>query len=118
MDSDTRVKWNKIIDKGDDMIVCLPRANVEDVTERLRQVKGNGHGGLFLGTWVQLMLRRKVRQPSLISTCRKLVWTLKEIHVVQIALSGMLSIMGSRGKYKNCRRLTINSLLQKLCVSI
>ena len=61
-------KLNKIINKGGDVTVCLPGANIEDVTKRVGQVMGNGHGDPFLCMWAQIMLRRKVRQPPLRST--------------------------------------------------
>ena len=35
----------------------------------------------------------------------------------QIVLSGILPIMGGRGEeYSNCRRMTINTPLQKVCM--
>ena len=41
-------KLDKIINKGDDVTVCLPRATIEDVTETVGLVMCNGHGGSTL----------------------------------------------------------------------
>ena len=41
-------KLDKIINRGDDVTVCLPGAKIEDVTERVGQVMGNGYGGSIL----------------------------------------------------------------------
>ena len=46
-------KLDKIINKGDDVTVCLPGTKMEDVTERVGQVMGNGYGGsiiVYVGT--------------------------------------------------------------------
>ena len=47
---------------------------------------------------------------------RQLVRTLKQTRVEQVILSGILPVMGRRGhKYRNCRGMAINMLVQKLC---
>ena len=44
------------------------------------------------------------------------VRTLKQTRVEQVILSGILPVMGRRGhKYRNCRGMAINMLVQKLC---
>ena len=100
-------KLDKIIKRGDDVTVCLPGAKIEDVTERVGKVMGNGYGGsilLHVGTNNAVM----EGTTAIIEKYRKLVCTLKGVRVGQIVLSGILPIMGSRGKYyKNCRRMTI-----------
>ena len=59
------------------------------------------------------MPRRRERQPSLVSTDK----TLKEARVGQIVSSGILPIMGGRGEeYRNCRRMEINTQVQKVCM--
>ena len=46
--------------------------------------------------------------------CRRFVKTLK---IGQIVLSGILLIMGGRGEeYRNCRRMAINTQVQKVCM--
>ena len=41
-------KLDMIINKGDDVMICLPGAKIEDATERVGQVMGNGYGGSIL----------------------------------------------------------------------
>ena len=97
-------------------MVRLPATKIEDVTERVGQVIGNGHGGSFL-LHVGTNNAKKEGTTAITEKYRKLVCTLKGVRVGQIVLSGILSIMGSRGKYyKNCRRMAINTLLQRLCM--
>ena len=104
-------KLDKIINRGDDVTVCQ-----EDVTERVGQVMGNGYGGSIL-VHVGTNNAEKEGTTAIIQKYRKLVCTLKRVRVGQIVLSGILPIMGSRGKYyKNCRRMAINTLLPKLCM--
>ena len=46
-----------------------------------------------------------------------MIKTLKEARVGQIVLSGILPIMGGRGEeYRNCRRMAINTQVQKVCM--
>ena len=106
----------KLINTGGDVTVCLPGAKIEDVTERVGQVMGNGYGGSIL-VHVGTNNAEKEGTTAIIEKYRKLVCTLKGVRVGQIVLSGILPIMGSRGKYyKNCRRMVINTLLHKLCM--
>ena len=109
-------KLDKIINRGSDVTVCLPGAKIEDVTERVGHVMGNGYGGSIL-VHVGTNNAEKEGTTAIIEKYRKLVCTLKGVRVGQIVLSGILPIMGSRGKYyKNCRRMAINTLLHKLCM--
>ena len=78
-------KTDRVLNKGDDVGVCLPGAKIEAITERVRKY-------------------------------RQLVRTLKQTRVEQVILSGILPVMGRRGhKYRNCRGMAINMLVQKLC---
>ena len=46
-DSITR-KTDKILNKREDIVVCLTGAKIEHVTERVRRVMGHGKGGSIL----------------------------------------------------------------------
>ena len=47
---------------------------------------------------------------------RNLVRSLKQTRVEQVILSGIFSVIGRRGqRYRNCRGMAINMLVQKLC---
>ena len=51
---------------------------------------------------------------AIVGKYRRLVKTLKEARIGQIALSGILTVMGGKGKeYRNCMRLTINTQIGK-----
>ena len=53
---------------------------------------------------------------AIVKKYRQLVRTLKQTRVEQVILSGILPVMGRRGhKYRNCRGMAINMLVQKLC---
>ncbi|KAI0241944.1 hypothetical protein LSAT2_015403 [Lamellibrachia satsuma] len=36
-------KTARVLNKGDDMVVCLPGANIEAITERVKNIVGSGH---------------------------------------------------------------------------
>ena len=40
-------KADRTLSKGEDVVVCLPAARIEHVTERVENVFGHGHGGLY-----------------------------------------------------------------------
>ena len=51
------------------------------------------------------------------TNARMLVKTLKEAGIGQIVVSGILPVMGGRGEeYWNCRRVAINTHIQKVCM--
>ena len=40
-------KTDRTLSKGEDVVVCLPGARIEHVTERVQNVLGHGQGGLY-----------------------------------------------------------------------
>ena len=48
MDSIVR-KIDKILNKGDDVVVCLPGAKIGAITERVENIVGSGKGGSVFG---------------------------------------------------------------------
>ena len=38
----------KTVNKDEDIVVCLPRARIEHVTERVQRIMGRGNGGTLL----------------------------------------------------------------------
>ena len=53
---------------------------------------------------------------AIVRKYRNLVRTLKQTRVEQVILSGILSVIGRRGhRYRNCRGMAINMLVEKLC---
>ena len=100
-------KTDRVLNKGDDVVVCLPGAKIEAITERVQNIVGSGKGGSVL---VHVGTNNVVRK------YRNLVRTLKQTRVEQVILSGILPVIGRRGqRYRNCQGKAINMLVDKLC---
>ena len=41
-------KTDRVLNKGDDVVVCLPRAKIEAITERVVTIVGSDKGGSVL----------------------------------------------------------------------
>ena len=97
------------------MVVCLPGANIEAITERIENIAGSGKGGSAL---VHVRTNNVEREgtTAIVRKYRNLVRTLKQTRVEQVILSGILPVIGRRGyRYRNCRGMAINMLVEKLC---
>ena len=108
-------KTDRVLNKGDDVVVCLPGAKIEAITERVKNIVGSGKGGSVL---VHVGTNNVEREgtTAIVRKYRQLVRTLKQTWVEQVILSGILPVMGRRGhKYRNCRGMAINMLVQRLC---
>ena len=108
-------KTDRVLNKGDDVVVCLPGAKIEAITERVKNIVGSGKGGSAL---VHVGTNNVEREgtTAIVRKYRQLVRTLKQTRVEQVILSGILPVMGRKGhKYRNCRGMAINMLVQKLC---
>ena len=108
-------KTDRVLNKGDDVVVCLPGVKIEAITERVKNIVGSGKGGSVL---VHVGTNNVEREgtTAIVRKYRQLVRTLKQTRVEQVILSGILPVMGRRGhKYRNCRGMAINMLVQKLC---
>ncbi|KAK2178074.1 hypothetical protein NP493_564g03047 [Ridgeia piscesae] len=102
-------KTDRTLSKGEDVVVCLPGARIEHVTERVENVLGHGHGGSIL---VHVGTNNADRDGTtrIVKRYRELVETLKKTRVVQIILSGILPVMRGRGTtFRNCKRMAINA---------
>ena len=90
-------------DKGDDVVVCLPEAKIEVIIERVENIRGSGKGGSIL--------------VHIVTKYRQLVRTLKQTRIEQVIISRILPVIGKRvQRYRNCRVMTINMLVQKLYI--
>ena len=99
-------KTDRVLKKG---------AKIEAITERVKNIVGSGKGGSVL---VHVGTNNVEREgtTAIVRKYRQLVRTLKQTRVEQVILSGILPVMGRRGhKYRNCRGMAINMLVQKLC---
>ena len=109
-------KMDKIVNRGDDITVCLPGAKIEDIAAKVGQVMGGGTGGAVF-VHVGTNNAEKEETSAIVGKYRKLIKTLKEARVGQFVLSGILPIMGGKGEeYRNCRRMAINTQVHKVCM--
>ena len=107
-------KTDRVLHKGDDVVVCLPWAKIEAITERVENIVGSGKGGCVL---VHVLTNNVEREGSttIVRKYMNLVRALKQTRV-EVILSGILPIIGRRGhRYRNCRGMAINMLVEKLC---
>ena len=106
---------DRVLNKGDDVVVCLPGAKIEVITERVENIVGLGKGGSVL---VHVGTNNIEREgtTAIVRKYRNLVRTLKQTRVEQVTLSGILPVIGRRGhRYRNCRGMAMNMLVEKLC---
>ena len=107
-------KTDRVLNKGDDVVVCLPGAKIEAITKRVENIVGSGSGSVLVHVGTNNVEREGTT--AIVRKYRQLVRTLKQTRVEQVILSGILPVMGRRGhKYRNCRGMAINMLVQKLC---
>ena len=108
-------KTDKTLIKGEYVVVCLPGARIEHVTERVENVLGHGQGGSIL-VHVGTNNADRVGTTRIIQRYRELVEKLKKTRVENMILSGILPVMRGRGaKYRNCKNVAINALLEQMC---
>ena len=104
-----------LLNKGDDVVACLPGAKIEATSERVENIVGSGKGGSVL-VHVGTNNVERVGTTAIVRKYRNLVRTLKQTWVEQVIMSGILPVIGRRGhRYRNCRWMAINMLVEKLC---
>ena len=108
-------KTDRVLNKGDDVVVCLLGAKIDAITERVENIVGSGKGGSVL---VHVGTNNVERDgtTAIVMKYRNLIRTLKQTRVEQVILSGIIPVIGRRGhRYRNCRGMAINKLVEKLC---
>ena len=68
-------KSNIVLNKEDDVVVCLLRAKIEAITERVKNIMGSGKGGSVL---VHVGTNNVEREGSIVRKYRQLVRTLMQ----------------------------------------
>ena len=96
-------KTDRTLSKGEDVVVCLPGARIEHVTERVENVLGHGQGGSIL---VHVGTNNADRDGTtmIVKRYRELVETLKKTRVEQIILSGILPVIRGREQHLEIAR--------------
>ena len=78
----------RFLNKGDDVVVCLPGAKIEAITERVENIVGSGKGGSVL-VHVDKNNAERECATAIFRKYRNLVRTLKQTRVEQVILSGI-----------------------------
>ena len=97
-------KTDTRMSKGKDVVVCLPGARTEHVTERVEQIMGRGNGGSIL-IYIGTNNADKEGTTAIVEKYRSLQKKTKQARVEQIILSGILPVFGNRiREYKNSKQ--------------
>ena len=78
-------KIDSRLNKGEDVVVCLPGARIEHVTERVEKIMGRGKGGTIL-VHIGTNNADKEGTTAIVDKYRKLLKKTKEARVEQIIL--------------------------------
>ena len=81
--------------KDEDIVVCLPLARIEHVTERVEQITGRGNGG-SIRVHVGTNNADKEGTTAIVEKYRNLLKKTKQARVAQIILLGILTVFGNR----------------------
>ena len=101
-------KTDSRLSKGEDVVVCLPGARIEHVTERVGKIMGRGNGGTIL-VHVGTNNTDKEGTTAIVEKYRKLLKKTKQARLGQIILSGILPVCGNRIQgYRNSKRMAVN----------
>ena len=108
-------KTDTRLSKGEDVVVCLPGARIEHVTERVEKIVGRGNGGTIL-VHVGTNNTDKEGTTAIVEKYRKLLKKTKQARLGQIILSGILPVCGNRIQgYRNSKRMAVNGMVERLC---
>ena len=87
-------KTDTRLNKGEDVVVCLPEARIEHVTERVQKIMGRGKGGTIL-VHVGTNNADKEGTTVIVDKYRDLLKKTKQARVGQIIISGILQVFGN-----------------------
>ena len=108
-------KTDTRLSKGKDVVVCLPGARIEHVTERVEHIMGRGNGRSIvipIGTNNE----DKEGTTAIVEKYRSLLKKTKQARVGQIILSGIKPVFGNRIQgYRNSKRMAVNGMVKQLC---
>ena len=108
-------KTDTRLSKGEDVVVCLPGARIEHVTERVEKIVGRGNGGTIL-VHVGTNNTDKEGTTAIVEKYRKLLKKTTQARLGQIILSGILPVCGNRIQgYRNSKRMAVNGMVERLC---
>ena len=104
------------LSKGKDVVVCLPGARIEHVTERVEKIMGRGNGGSIL-VHIGTNNTDKEGTTAIVEKYRNLLRKMKKARAGQIILSGVLPVFGNRIRgCRNSKRMAVNGMVKRLCM--
>ena len=104
-------KTDSRLSKGEDVVVCLPGARIEHVTES-REDHGKRNWRVHVGT----NNVDKKGTTAIVEKYRKLLKKTKQARIGQIILSGIVPVFGNRIQgYRNSKRMAVNGMVKRLC---
>ena len=107
-------KTDTRLSKGEDVVVCLPGARIEHVTESVDQIMGRGNGGAIL-VHIGTNNANKEGTTAIVEKYRNLLKKTKSANVGQILLSGIIPVFGNRIQgYGNSKRMTVKWMVEQL----
>ena len=108
-------KTDRSLSKGKDVVVCLPGARIEHVTERVKKIMGRGNGGSIV-VHVGTNNADKEGTTAILEKYRDLLKKTKQARVGQIIISGILPVFGNKIQgYRNSKRMAVNGMVERLC---
>ena len=108
-------KTDRSLSKGKDVVVCLPGARIEHVTERVKKIMGRGNGGSIV-VHVGTNNADKEGTTAILEKYRDLLKKTKQARVGQIIISGILPVFGNKiQRYRNSKRMAVNGMVERLC---
>ena len=108
-------KTDTRLSRGEDVVVCLPGARIDHVTERVEQIMGRGYGGSILVN-VGTNNTDKEGTTAIVEKYKNLLKKTKQARAGQIILSGILPVFGNKIQgYRNSKRVAVNGMVKRLC---
>ena len=108
-------KTDSRLSKGEAVVVCLPGARIEHVTERVEKIMGRGNGGTIL-VHVGTNNADKEGTTAIVEKYTDLLKKTKQARVGQIIISGILPVFGNRIQgYRNSKMMAVNGMVERLC---
>ena len=113
MEDSTVTRADKALNKGDDVVVCVPWLRIDYVRERMQKVLGSDKSILVR---VGINNSETEATTAIVMNHRRLVRALKQTRVENTIMARILLVMGGRDQgYRHCVRMAINTLVQQLC---
>ena len=113
VEDSTVIRADKVLNKGDDVVVCVPLLRIDYVRERMQKVLGSDKSILVR---VGINNSETDATTAIVMNHRRLFRALKQTRVENTIMARILLVMGGRDQgYRHCVRMAINTLVQQLC---